>query len=525
MNRKITGLVGAIAVLLSLLIMVGLYVASFVGVHENSPVVIYYGSEEIGGVHNMLPLTSLRNSMASCGFELDLIEPDASSVPEGELGYYVPGKYTDRDVVVIASGDMAIPAMNELSDTPNVVGFVLINPVNDGNFSMEALSQQNPASRVAIFVADGVTDVAVRDARNIYERLSGEDALYGISISDDSLFGATTYINPADTRQLSILPGGIFGGGSIGIGSSEEISRGMLFNVGFQAQLASYLGAFFEEYNSARFASWNILLVIAMMLFAFGVPFFLLNKKRISFLPSLSKAASSLNQSYSEKRQLFQTKADRRNKVATVVTGILAVLVVVFTFVSIFVGEISFMVPVLLCALPCVFYLVLAMPDFLFYIGNRRSYKIKSKAKSLQMLIILVPAIFVLLALMNIVGLFSYEMSGIQVVLALLLALLDFVSISVITSSEIIRITRSQQVYKPASSNIKFYIVMLPAVFAILMGLITRFEIAVIGGMCAIILYVVPMLFAVVQKRHTGSPLATGLTHGLLYFVLLLAFL
>lgn len=183
------------------------------------------------------------------------------------------------------------------------------------------------------------------------------------------------------------------------------------------------------------------------------------------------------------------------------------------------------MVPVLLCALPCVFYLVLAMPDFLFYIGNRRSYKIKSKAKSLQMVIILVPAIFVLLALMNIVGLFSYEMSGIQVVLALLLALLDFVSISVITSSEIIRITRSQQVYKPASSNIKFYIVMLPAIFAILIGLITRFEIAVIGGMCAIILYVVPMLFAAVQKRHTGSPLATGLTHGLLYFVLLLAFL
>ena len=154
--------ISLIMMAVSLITLIILCLVPGAGKSTKNPVLAIYGDQ------GNFPSLSFTNTMHAAGFEYELLNygndlPDAS------------------DIVVVGVGEDAAYVINEYKNDPHVIGFVLICPEYNEDF-LTGLSSLDPVCDVAIFAGrDNADNVAgMKDARRIYERISGDDTLFGI---------------------------------------------------------------------------------------------------------------------------------------------------------------------------------------------------------------------------------------------------------------------------------------------------------------------------------------------------------
>ena len=169
-----------------LLTMIILCLVPGAGKNPKNPTLIIYGDK--GNVPNL----SLTNTLHAAGFEYMF----------ADYGNVIPSSGT---VVLAAMGPDALSIINDHKNDPNVAGFILICPEYNEAY-MTGLTSIDPQCDVAVFAGrDNCTDTRdMGDARVIYERLSGDDTIYGVPVKRGGLFASKVYVNNAQNRTLSL---------------------------------------------------------------------------------------------------------------------------------------------------------------------------------------------------------------------------------------------------------------------------------------------------------------------------------
>lgn len=247
--RKSNGLVALISVagiILSMILALIVIIMPVGTPGKNAPTVIFTGDYE------SFPKRSMKNSMSSVGFNMELAE-DKIDVD-------------DEPVVIVAVGEDAFGVVSEYKDNPYVMGFVLVCPEFPEGSKVNGMNASYPDKDIAIFAGvDTATTVGeMSDARLIYERLSGDDTVYGTPIKRGGLFASKVFVNNAQNRWLSL--------------SNFKISSGekLLFSPLFQNELAGYLATSYGNSKDASFFRINSYFVITALSLMLTFAFFLL---------------------------------------------------------------------------------------------------------------------------------------------------------------------------------------------------------------------------------------------------------
>ena len=213
---------------------------------------------------------SLRNSLASAGFDYEIIEPGKRS-SKPDYVYELPDGHRKGKVVVCAIGSSAFKVMDDLLDSgnDNIEGYILIDPEYPGNVSLEGYTSDYPGVPCAIFGFDSKakTSTELSGSQMIFEKLSGVDTLYGHPTQRGKIFPSKVFVSHNQMRYLSLS-------------QKKTGVSGLLSSASFQNELAQYLGTTFgKEYSSARITLWNagvlfalFMSVAALALFLFMVP-------------------------------------------------------------------------------------------------------------------------------------------------------------------------------------------------------------------------------------------------------------
>lgn len=213
---------------------------------------------------------SLRNSLASAGFNYEIIEPDKRS-SKPDFVYDLPAGYSKGKVVVCAVGSNAFKVMNDLlnSGKENIEGYILIDPDYPGNVSLEGYNSDYPAVPCAIFGFDNNAKTATElgGSQMIFEKISGVDTLYGHPARRGKIFSSKVFVSQNQMRYLSL--------------SQTKFGLPLLLSSpAFQNELAQYVGTTFGNgYSSSRVTWWTVGVIFSLFmsvallaLFLFMVP-------------------------------------------------------------------------------------------------------------------------------------------------------------------------------------------------------------------------------------------------------------
>ena len=217
-----------------------------------------------------IPRVSLRNSLASAGFDFEIIEPGKNSTKTDYVYELSKGHRKDK-VVVCAVGTNAFRVMDDIleSGAENVEGFILIDPEYPGNASLEGYTSDYPDVPCAVFGFDSKakTSTELSGSQMIFEKLSGVDTMYGHATQRGKIFPSKVFVSHNQMRYLSLS-------------QKKSGVSGLFASPAFQNELAQYLGTTFgKEYSSSRITLWNagvlfalFMSVAALALFLFMVP-------------------------------------------------------------------------------------------------------------------------------------------------------------------------------------------------------------------------------------------------------------
>lgn len=209
---------------------VGLIVVNFSGVGlKDSNVCVAFCDFDYDAV---LPNSFVR-ALSKANFEAEIVDLDTV---DAVMSYY--GK---TPLVIVTTGEKALETVAAFSDQSSVIGFVLINPVYPGNMHMSEFGKDYPTQDVAIFMPkdDSRTISDLPDGKLIYERLSGDDTLYGNRIVHDSSFSSTVFISANQRRYLSVSAF-----------DNMEDSSVVLLNPVFENEFVQYLcTAYYDSIN------------------------------------------------------------------------------------------------------------------------------------------------------------------------------------------------------------------------------------------------------------------------------------
>ena len=154
-----------------------------------------------------IPMVSMRNSLASAGFDFDVVSPDKHS-SRPDFFYTLPEDYKNEEVVVCAIGKDSFKVMNDLLDSGNgnIEGYILIDPEYPGNIALEGYTSDYPGVPCAVFgfehKAKSTTDLS--GSQMIFEKISGVDTMYGHPTQRGKIFPSLVYISPNQMRYLSL---------------------------------------------------------------------------------------------------------------------------------------------------------------------------------------------------------------------------------------------------------------------------------------------------------------------------------
>ena len=224
-----------------------------------------------------IPMVSMRNSLASAGFDFDVVGPDKHS-SRPDFFYTLPEDYKNEEVVVCAIGKDSFKVMNDLLDSGNgkIEGYILIDPEYPGNIALEGYTSDYPGVPCAVFgfehKAKSTTDLS--GSQMIFEKISGVDTMYGHPTQRGKIFPSLVYISPNQMRYLSLT-------------TMKVTLSGLVASPSFQSELAQYLGTTYGTgYSSAKVVLWMagmafaLFMSIALLaLFLFMVPVSLPDKE------------------------------------------------------------------------------------------------------------------------------------------------------------------------------------------------------------------------------------------------------
>lgn len=209
---------------------------------------------------------SLRNCLASAGFDFEIIEPDKKS-SKPDYVYDLPDDYRKDKVVVCAVGSSAFKVMNDLlnSDRDNIEGYILIDPEYPGNVSLEGYNSDYPSVPCAIFGFDSKakTSTELSGSQMIFEKISGVDTLYGHPAVRGKIFKSKVFVSHNQMRYLSL--------------SQRKTGVSVLLSSpSFQNELAQYIGTTFGDgYSSSRITLWTAGVLFSMFMAAAALAMFL----------------------------------------------------------------------------------------------------------------------------------------------------------------------------------------------------------------------------------------------------------
>ncbi|MCR5618191.1 MAG: hypothetical protein K6F83_07885 [Clostridiales bacterium] len=478
-------LLGIILMVFALLIQLGLYGYSYTGYEDDSPVLVMYG---LSGGH--FTNTTFRMAMGRAGFQTLVLNKDlvkAQSIGE-EIS--LPRGYRSQSIVILAQGEGATSSLKLFDADEDTLGFVLVEPEFETNFSMEGMSSDFPTHNVAIFTGDRS---GKSDAKIMYERLSGEDTLYGITSKTGGLMSSEIFMNPKGNRYLSI--------------AAVDPVEGSLFygSPAFQIELANYLATNYQEdYSSPVKAiiGWYILFILSIAFFIAGLFMFLVK------IPIVRYRMEGENK-------------DKTDSVTKIILLSVAVLVTLLLVVLEVLGNKEAVISMVLGFFPLLMLLIMTGVRLPYLVKN---FKVKRPHKSKFVALILMALIlsFVVMLANNTIGIINSVNNMYMVLIFILAMLFDFASIMIVSRCDSVSRIKGFGGCSYFGTYTMFLLTLLPSVMLFFASaLLGKNGIAVrsFGGfLCA----AMPFISSLPIKRHANAIKVTSTVHAIIYFILLL---
>ncbi len=471
--NKTIPLVGSLIAIVSIVVLFILYLLSFSGENDRNPIVLFSGFE------GNFPVVSMQNTLHRSGFDMQRAE-------EGfELD---PG----RKYILVSAGDTAVSDMATYRDQENVAGFVLIAPSIPSEGLPAGFDSAEPAKDIAIFAGRDKASqvVSMSDPRVIFERISGVDTVFGVPTSRGGLFASSCFVNNSQNRYLSLS--------AFNVKNPGELIPSPLF----QNELAGYLSITYRDITikDASFGainSWFLFAVIASFAFVFGMSIYLM---------TLPLAVSDVK----------QEKVPAKERIAAAAMGGISIAFAVGVVAMTFVEKLRSYSSLILAFLPLVFMVILTISRFGFIVMNKVDFKSKSKIKrtAFMCLALALGVLFILLICGDMGTYYSKTTAPLTAAVAFVP---DFLCATCLLYAD----RKSRNLGEGGCSyfgnRIIFLLMLIPAVFAIVYGMVFRQSEIMMAGMRGILTVLLPFVGLVPLRRHTDKSVLPGMLHGILF--------
>lgn len=485
MKLKGVTLLGIILMVLALLLQIGLYGFSYTGYEKDAPVLVMYGTED-----SKFPNTIFRMAMGRAGFQTLILDKDLEkSLSIGEE-ISLPRGYRSQSIVILAQGSAATSSLKLFDTDEDTLGFVLVNPEFETNYSMEGMSTEFPTHNVAIFTDNSDPK---SDSKIMYERLSGEDTLFGITSRPGGVTSSEVYMNPKGNRYLSV--------------SSVDKGDGALFYMSpsFQIELADYLCAnYMTDTNSPSKAiiAWYVILIMSAALFISGLFLFL------SKIPVVR----------------YKMVTDNKDKIDTfttiVIVSLAAIAACVFIVLLILGGK-SDLILMGVGYLPCVMIALMGLIRLPFLIKNI-DIKRPHKAMSVAYILTIAILVFFLMLANNTIGIRNAITSNLRILFSLLAAVIDLAGILIVARCDGVSRIKGLGGCSYYGKYIMVIFTLVPSAVLFFAGVLVSNSIATALGLMGFACAAIPFLASLPVKRHSNSTTLTAVTHAGIYLILLI---
>ncbi len=466
----------------SLILMLIMCLVPGAGENSKNPVLAIYG------VEGNVPSLSLTNTLHAAGFEYEVVG----------YGHDLPSA---SDVVVMAVGEDALSVINEFKNDEHVAGFILICPELNEDY-LYGLTSMNPSCDVAIFAGRDTakSSADMCDARRIYERLSGDDTIFGIPIKRGGLFASKVYVDNAQNRMLSLsaFP-------------ARDPSK-LLFSPLFQNELAGYLSVTYideatRETSFGRINSWFIFTWISVVLAAASVLLYLSNL-------GLSVTGNDTK------------KAPVSNWVFGLIGGI-SIAVAIGIIATTFLSMLQSAMIMILVLLPVVFMLCLFTINFSWITTKDGKFVPKKSGLVPAVFMAVVTGLMVMFVLALSCDLKIYKISdpGLSSGFLALMLITDIILATCLIYASRKSSTAGKGAKNCFGNRNIILLMFIPCAAALIFGMFPGNVKAFYYGLAGLLATGVPYLAVMPLVRHTDRSLIPGVLHGILYVLVLAAVL
>lgn len=470
--------IGIASIVLAIILMAIFCASAFAGSNKRNPEVIFYGFE------GNFPRTSMTNTLHAAGFNYS-IQNDLESLDD------------ERYYVIAATGDNAADVVQQYKDNPSVLGFVLICPTIPEGQSLDGISSSYPEKDIAIFAGrDDTNNVSeISDARILYERLSGDDTVYGTPIKRGGLFASRCFINNNQNRYLSLS------------NTRYDSAHYMLMSPMFQNELAGYLGVTYQhntikDVSFARINSWFVMLAVALLAFVFGEALYL------ALLPVTMKT-------------YVNTTTPASERIATIATVIVAGITTVGVVLVFSMDSMRKFAGIYICALPVIFMATMMFSKLKLMLNNDARERRTKEG--------IVRPLFMAASTGMIVFFSAFAFGDLKVDInfpTAIIGVICFIFDSLLAGM-LFSIDRNARELKQGGTtyfgNFIFIILMLvPSLVMLVLGLVTGVTTMRSCGIGGIAITLIPYLSIVPIRRHSEHTLIASVLHGLVFTTLFL---
>jgi len=435
-----------------------------------------------------VPSLSLSNSLHAVGFEYVFLDY-GDDLPEGS------------NLVVAGVGSRALSVVERFKDDTNVLGFVLICPDLIEDY-MSDLSGLYPACDIAIFESHDNASEAIEmcDGRIIYERLTGDDTLYGTPIKRGGLFASKAYVNNAQNRTLSLS-----------CFSIKDPSK-IWFSPLFQNELAGYLSVTYidsltRDASFGRINSWFVLSWLCVML---GI---------VAVLWQL--ATLSLSGTGEDKK-----KAPVSRWVIAIICGV-SIATTIGIIASTSVGSLRESMPFILAFIPVVFMGSLFAVNFKWIYNKEVKFHPTKNDTVRTLTLAFVIGLFVLFGSILFTDLKVHMIYDAGLSSGLLLG--TFIVDSVFATGLIFASRKSSFAGEGAKNcfgnRIILAMMFIPALAALLYGFVPGETESFYNGLGGLLIIGLPYIAVKPLIRHSERSLIPGILHGIVYTLILASIL
>ena len=474
--------ISLILMAVALILMVVLALVPRAGRSTKNPVLAIYGAD------GNMPSLSLTNTLHAAGFEYEMRQY-GQDLPSG------------NDIVVCGVGEEALSLINEFKNNESVSGFILICPTMNETY-LEGITGGSPECDIAIFAGRDNSDKAVDmdDARLIYERISGDDTIFGIPVRRGGLLASKVFVSNAQNRTLSLS---FF---------NVNDPATLLFSPLFQNELAGYLSVTYidEATRETSFGRINSWFVLTWMAFALAA---------VSVLLYLSNLGLSVTGNDTKKAPVSMWVFG--------VIGGTSIALAIGIIASSFVDALHAAMPFILVLLPLIFMTALFIINFTWITTKDGKFVPHRNGLIPAVFLAVVMGLFIMLILALTTDLQVYRIADPGLasgVLAFILVLDTTVASGLIYASR--KSSTAGEGAKNCFGNLKIFLLMLiPAAASLLFGIMPWHREILYCGLGGLAATGIPFLAVLPLVRHTDRSLIPGILHGIIYTLVLAAVL